>query len=234
MVIEFPPMFDVRINREQDRQVHAGSRLGEWNSRLLFGAWYGTTLAGGAFGVMLFFWELVVPFNYAQIDSITTVLSGICKFFVACCLGFILGAFWAGFVGLFVYLIAVFLVLALGNRQTPSWLGSFFGGWTAFCCCGGFVWVAVTVGQLGAAIVAAIMLSGRREDLSQEVRDQRSQFRLSQLFRFMTVACVCLGIVSLLPFDDQFRLQVGYCMAWQCGVALLIVAAQKLWARRST
>lgn len=208
--------------------------FGEWNSRLLFGAWCGTSLAGGVFGVLLFFWELVFPINFTFYSSVPAIVIGFCQFFLGCCLGFVVGALWAAVVGLYVYFGAIVLILAIGTKRMPYWAVGFFGGMTAFSCCGGFVWVAVTLGQLGAEVVARMMLSGMQGELIPEASDSRNQFALSQLFRFMTVACLCLGIVSLLPVDDQFRSQMGYCLAWQCVVALLIGAAEKLRARRST
>lgn len=203
---------------------------------LLFGAWTGTTLAGGVFGVLLFLWEIVLDsFSLATFSTFSDLFAGACQLILGCFAGFIIGSILAGTIATFVVIGTFGILAALGIRRMPIWVASCIGGWTAFWCCGGFLWVPILLGQVGAAWVAHRTIDTDRYRILTSVQPPpTNRFGLGQLFRFMTVACVVLGIVSLLPLEQQVRLEMGYCLAWQLVSVPVALAALRTYAERST
>ncbi len=202
--------------------------------RLLIGAWVGTALAGGVFGVLLFCWEVVLPINDpTSFGSIGSVVAGVGLLLAGSVASFVGGALFAGWVGIGGLLGGITIIELLGIQKAPLWIASCFGGWIAFFCCGGFVWVAVILGQLGATWGASKMIVTTSRPAMEARTECGNRFGLGQLFRFMTVACVCLGVVSVLPLSDVYLTQMGYCLAWQCVSVTIVLGIREIWQRYS-
>ncbi len=202
--------------------------------RLLIGAWGGTALAGGVFGVLLFCWEVVLPINDpTSFGSIGSLVASAGLLLAGSVASFVGGTLFAGWVGCGGLLGGITIIELLGIRKAPLWIASCFGGWIAFFCCGGFVWVAVILGQLGATLGASKMIVPTSNTAMEARTESGNRFGLAQLLRFMTVACVCLGVVSILPLSEQYLTHMGYCLAWQFVSLTMVLGMREVWQRHS-
>lgn len=235
-------MTDAQPREQADGVLSLTRNLGveaterERRGYLLFGAWTGTTLAGGTFGVLLLLW--VVVLGSLSRNAHTTMVEWlvvVALLIPGCIAGFTIGAIWAGAVAALLVFGALGILAAIGFRRTPSWVASCIGAWTAFCCCGRFLWVPMLLGQVGAAWIAQRTVDTDRYRILTSVHPAPTKrFGLGQLFRLMTVACVGLGIVSLLPLEEHVRIGLGYCLAWQLVSVPVALALLRNFNKRST
>lgn len=235
-------MTDDQPREQADRVLSPTRNLGiaaderERRGYLLFGAWAGTAIAGGVYGVLLLLWVAVLD-SLSRNPPTTMVdwLIGAAVLIPGCIAGFTIGALWAGAIAAFVVFGMLCVLVALGCRRTPTWIASSVGAWTAFCCCGGFVWVPILLGQVGAAWIALRTIDTDRYRILSSVHPAPTKhFGLGQLFRLMTVVCVVLGIVSLLPLEEHVRIGLGYCLAWQLVSVPVALALLRNFNKRST
>ena len=205
---------------------------------VFYGAWEGTSIAGGIFGVLLFFWELGLSIDIhisASYDFLEALLHGALFLVVGFSAGFFIGAIWAGVVAPLVGLSAVAILKSLGILRTPVWYAFCIGAWTGLFCCGEFVWCPIILGQVGAVISAKRFLKRQSKNQSNTFNaTASSQFSLRQLFRFTTILCICFGLLSILKISNQFRFHMGYCLLWQCFSIPFFFGIRKIIRSRST
>lgn len=196
--------------------------LSERRKRMLFGALFGTGLAGGVYGAILYIWNVVTASNFqVAFETIGAFFIGACQLLLACFVVFAIGAAWAFYVAIPVSLILFGISYALKIEDTPVWIASCIGGLTAFFCCGGFEWLPNILGQVGAWAIANqastynVIPKYRPQPIERDNLETKSRYGLSQLLRLLTVACIVCGLLSLLKLSEQFWLEMGYCVLWQ-------------------